>query len=390
MRPDPAHEVILGRRDTFHSFLCAMSWGTLKDEVDIDTSGWSFGGDSAIEVRDALAALLAQHSVRLSDVFCRLDTSDDMMINHEEFVDGMHAIGFGGAEDVLEHIWAAMDADNSGAVTFDEVNIWVTGKPLEKRARLNAARKLSLKSRVEASEGPWDVPRVRRELRALCDGAGVHAVDLLETWSTSRRANTLRKRDWLKNFKRLCGVGNSLLWYDYVREAVVDAFEHMDSDHGKTLDITELARFLEPNAQAHSAPPPSSSLHAQSSGRTTSRPSSARGDAQRHGTPAKRPTSARPFGQSPARIAPASRGVAPTAFSPSSPFSSVGTTSRSTSSPRSPLSPNSPHAAPPMSPSPRQSKPLSASASPARRHMNMLPEKRGAGAFNVAMPRRGP
>ena len=53
---------------------------------------------------------------------------------------------------------------------------------------------------------------------------------------------------WLKNFKKLCGVGDSILWYDYVREAVVDAFEQMDGDHGNTLDISELARFLRPAA----------------------------------------------------------------------------------------------------------------------------------------------
>ena len=73
----------MGRR----RFLIAMAWnGTMASE-DVDTRAWSFTAESVEGFRVALAALLEQHSIKLSALFDKIDRDDDKIIDNEEWCD---------------------------------------------------------------------------------------------------------------------------------------------------------------------------------------------------------------------------------------------------------------------------------------------------------------
>ena len=227
------------------SFLMAMEWMKL-DNTPVDFTGWSFGCDefgveSPSQARKELRQLLEAKGVRLAEVFETIDSSDDNMINFDEFLQGMQIMGFQGSIRILHQIWASIDEDNSGEVIFEELNAWLKGRSIGKRGRLNAAKRLTLTDRVNAIQTPWDVDKLRTELCTLLEGANVGVVDLLDTWTTNA---SISKKVWLRHFKRLCGVGHSIVWYDYVRDAVTDAFELMDRDKGGSVSVQELAGFL--------------------------------------------------------------------------------------------------------------------------------------------------
>ena len=244
----------LTSRPALCSFISAMSWSSLDEPVRVDTEGWSFGCtlhglESPAQARKELRELLAEKDVRLSDIFMSLDTSTDGFVTYDEFARGMQMMGFQGSQKVLQQIYALVDEDNSEEVDFAELNAWLQGRSLSKRGRLNTAKHLTLYDRVKAVRTPWDVDMLRSELRGLLEGASVTATDLLETWTAH---STLTKKTWLKELKKLCGVGHSLLWYDNVRDAVVDAFDVMDKDKGGSISVQELADFVMKAPRPHS------------------------------------------------------------------------------------------------------------------------------------------
>ena len=52
---------------------------------DVDTRAWSFTAESVKGFRVALAALLEQHSIKLSALFDKIDRDDDKIIDNEEW-----------------------------------------------------------------------------------------------------------------------------------------------------------------------------------------------------------------------------------------------------------------------------------------------------------------
>ena len=158
------------------------SWNTTEDvSGDVDMSGWAFGGANEEEVRTSLRALLAEHGLKLSAVFKTLDTSDDNTLNEDELRRGfVERMGFSGAPTVFDQIWAALDRDGSGKVTFEELNNWLVGRHGQTQpGRVAAVRRLALPS---ADSAEWDTARLRRELQAALRAARLRVVDLLEVW----------------------------------------------------------------------------------------------------------------------------------------------------------------------------------------------------------------
>ena len=237
-------------RSLTRAMVLALSSKSVENPTDakLDTTGWSFGSsqfgnDSPSTAREQLHALLEKHGHTLLEVFKSIDTSDDCEITYAEFMSGMRGmLGFTGPERILDQIWASVDDDNSGAVDFEEINLWFHGRSLGQKARENAARHMTLAPRVLEIQTPWDVDTLRAELRGLVEGAGIEAIDLLKVWAGVD--SVMSKGEWLKQWKKLCGVGHSLQWYDMVRDAVTEAFELMDRDHGGDVTIEELAKFL--------------------------------------------------------------------------------------------------------------------------------------------------
>ena len=89
----------------------------------------------------ALIELLEKNDVKLSQIFEAIDTSDDNMITEGEFVDGLVGqLGFKGDVQVLHDMFAILDDDQTGTVTFEEANNWARGKQMSKRKRMAAVR----------------------------------------------------------------------------------------------------------------------------------------------------------------------------------------------------------------------------------------------------------
>ena len=68
------------RSQRMRDFLMAMSWNSTADVDEINTSGWSFDGDTPESARAALGALLREKQVKLSQVFEKIDVSSDVRI----------------------------------------------------------------------------------------------------------------------------------------------------------------------------------------------------------------------------------------------------------------------------------------------------------------------
>ena len=96
-----------GDEPRLRAFLRAMHWDSTKDAADIDTSGWSFTGETPEQVRDALIALIKTKNIRLSQLFEHLDTSDDNVCERGEWLGSLGAIGFKGDSRVIEECVAA-------------------------------------------------------------------------------------------------------------------------------------------------------------------------------------------------------------------------------------------------------------------------------------------
>ena len=210
----------------------------------------------------ALIELLEKNDVKLSQIFEAIDTSDDNMITEGEFVDGLVGqLGFKGDVQVLHDMFAILDDDQTGTVTFEEANNWARGKQMSKRKRMAAVRTIKLRSDSMPVEGeePWSIERLRSELRGALKEAGAEVtwtysrlsravarlphrnaadrlpcpaaaleqvMDLLDSWDDDKDGQ-IRLREWLVHLKKFVNCKEVEVWYDVVREAVTDAFEEV-------------------------------------------------------------------------------------------------------------------------------------------------------------------
>ena len=139
----------------------------------------------------ALIELLEKNDVKLSQIFEAIDTSDDNMITEGEFVDGLVGqLGFKGDVQVLHDMFAILDDDQTGTVTFEEANNWARGKQMSKRKRMAAVRTIKLRSDSMPVEGeePWSIERLRSELRGALKEAGAEV-----TWTYSRLSRAVAR-----------------------------------------------------------------------------------------------------------------------------------------------------------------------------------------------------
>lgn len=156
------------------------------------------------------------------------------------------------------------------------------------RARREALRHISLCPRVLTEDAPWDEERLRDELRGALQEAGAKPTDLLDAWDINKDG-TIRKREWLQNWKKLVGTSNEL-WYDKVRGAVEEAFDLINFEgdgfsKDTTLSINEIDRWLNPrrkcaspgrNSRGDASPDPRWPGSSRSPDGHCSRPASAR------------------------------------------------------------------------------------------------------------------
>eukprot|EP00900_Chrysochromulina_parva_P022472 jgi/Chrpa1/4859/Chrysochromulina_OHIO_Genome00010227-RA len=164
-------------------------------------------------------------------------------------------LGYRGGKAALNAAWLELDGDESGAVTFDELDSWVFGRSFGRQKRMEVVHTLSLRHRVRLEDEPWSEARLRDELRHVIREADLRPTDLPEAWDKSGDGS-LGKREWLVRFKCLFGGAGELggsdsegvaLWYEKVRCAVDEAFETLAALHmsqPKQVSIGDMAKWL--------------------------------------------------------------------------------------------------------------------------------------------------
>lgn len=137
------------------AFLSAMSLD--KSNAEIDTSTWTFAAQDAVALRVEIADLLHDADARLSRFFVGVSGG----VTFEQFVHVFeHKIGFGHATSrgVLREVFHGLADSEAQVIELDELDTWVRGCTMGKRARAEAVERLSLTSRIcysRSETNPW-------------------------------------------------------------------------------------------------------------------------------------------------------------------------------------------------------------------------------------------
>lgn len=243
------------------AFLLALASDSM---LKVDTSSWSFTGESAAQVREALCTLLQRHKVRLSSIFQQLDDDGSFSLSYEEFKDAFWELGYGGSPEIVKEIFALLDQDGSGKAGFDEFSAWVYGRTIVAAPRPEErAARLSLVPQLQASfdqeEEAWTASRLQVELSRALAAEGLRAVDLLKAWDkngdegSKKGDHAISHKEFLVGLKALCGGGQlgegGELWYSMARSAAVEAFQRMDRSGDKSISVSELCRWIDPHGR---------------------------------------------------------------------------------------------------------------------------------------------
>jgi len=238
----------LSSSSTMKSFLATMAWKPTADPAG-GTAMWSLAADDPETLRAELCKLLTWHGVSMTELFETVDASGDRSVSADEFVGGlMRVLQFEGEPHVLRDAFAALDADGSGELTFDELDAWVRGRgAVGKDASIRAVRALTLP--VGADDEPWEVPQLRAALHELLNSAGLAVADLLAAWDDDDDG-MLPRRSYLSHFKRL--VGDENVWYAKVRGAASDFYDRFDANHDHSIRVVDIERGF---MKRHATPP---------------------------------------------------------------------------------------------------------------------------------------
>ena len=200
------------------SFLSALA---RDSRLSVDTSKWTFGGDTPEEARQGLVALLRESRVRLSDLFQHLDDDGSFTLTIDELHGAFDELGFTGPTAVVSAIFGLLDVDKSGKLGFDEFNAWVQGRKLVVGLRReDQVGHLSLydalQSSVDAGDQSWSVARLRVELSGALASHGLRCIDLVKAWDKGARAGAekagdslIHRTEFLIAMKKLCTGGTA-------------------------------------------------------------------------------------------------------------------------------------------------------------------------------------
>ena len=271
------HELLqaVGKRTELPAMRAFLNALASDSVLAVDTSGWTFSGETPDAVRTALAALLAREGVRLSDLFQQIG-GDDFSMTLSEWQDAFGQLGFRGDASIIATVFASLDQDGSGRAGFDEFSAWLYGRKVAESAaakREAVATGLTLVPQVSKSaddgEEPWTGMRLRAELHDALAAAKLRCVDLLRSWDKNgsgpskgqggvsiveaqRADNLISQKEFLIGMKRLVGGGKEEdgtdhLWYGYVRDAAVSAFARMDRSGDRSISVTEMQHWIDPH-----------------------------------------------------------------------------------------------------------------------------------------------
>jgi Ca2+-binding EF-hand superfamily protein len=203
----------------------------------IDTTDWTFEGNDPESTRQSIIELVSKRNVPLTALFAQFfDDGGSHLINQTTFMKVMKEdFGFRGSDTTLKHIWVTLDGDDSGTVSFGELNSWVHGT--------RSAPQATRAGRADGGGGEyWSEDWLRHKVNAILEKDGVRAADVVKLWRSSRDGK-ISLKDLLVNVHSM--VKNDMAWYSDVRGAVSAAFNAIDSERVGALSKEEITCWLE-------------------------------------------------------------------------------------------------------------------------------------------------
>lgn len=246
--------------------ITSLAWSTdvaQKAERSIlDTSKWRISATDAESVQRELRTLLQQSGGHVADLLKLFDqdNTNEMRIDDLEFFTAMREqCGFRGPKGVIDKVFASLDLDHSGYISFDELFEFVRGRRHSLDARNKRLRGLRLEPPpnllVTLDEIHWDAETLRILLKQMIERGRCGPQDLMKLWDTSGDRH-LSVKEFLTKVREV--LDNQALWDSTVREVALSAFAQADAGHRNELggslirdaiDLVELQQWLVPPAR---------------------------------------------------------------------------------------------------------------------------------------------
>jgi Ca2+-binding EF-hand superfamily protein len=238
--------------------LTSLAWSCDEakkvDKQKMDTSGWVLRGQSAKEIRDELRGFLSSSGKQVADLLMLFNEeggSAKLLIDESKFHVTLRRLGYKGLPQVLDECFAALDADGSGSVGFDELFEFVRGyrHSLDPRSKVvNGLRFRPPHPATSLVEVQWDVEALRMMIRDTLARAKLGASDVMKAWDKSGDL-ALNRSEWVSNVRALFRTSEARLWEDEVLAVVSQSFQEVQygGDVRSTeISIQELERWLAP------------------------------------------------------------------------------------------------------------------------------------------------
>ena len=184
----------------------------------LNTSGWVVRGETPAEVRANLRQLMRESGAYVADLLkiFDVDASLALVIDDVEFYRAMrHRLGYTGPHHVLKAVFASLDSNADGHVSFDELYEFVRGCRHSLDQRNKHVRSMRMQPPRGAdftlSEIRWDVKTLRLLMQQMLQRCRMGATDLMRAWDSNGNGQ-LTRCEFITSLRALFGDDEDGVW----------------------------------------------------------------------------------------------------------------------------------------------------------------------------------
>ena len=229
----------------FHTKAFKRTGGIKELAAEVDLTGWKLTGSDMRSLRKSLGNHLLVHSMRVSD-FCNLISrmNGDDALTRSKFPFTFRMLGFDGDDEVLRHIFTALDANGNGKIGTKELYAWMSGTVGRQQLALEVTLLTGREDLLTLDAIHWSCEELQRQMQLMLLWNNLSPLDLLTAWDSSQDGSFSFK-EFLRMCKKLVKPGKTYqnLWDEEIRPVVQETFYEVGGQD-KTLDVTEFERFL--------------------------------------------------------------------------------------------------------------------------------------------------